>query len=520
MKKYLLVAVLAALIQASSPQEARAQQSRDVKLCGDIASLDGAFAACSRLLAIRSYPHKFAAYQNRGYIRFLQGSYDDAISNFNEALRLNWNVASLKDRGNAWRAKKNYEQALADFEQALKVRSSPVEKAAVLSGKGGTLREKGDLDLALNAFDEAIRLAPRLPSPYVGRGLVLRAMGDNSKAVSSYRTALSLNPQLPGALTERGLAFEAMGDLEAAKADYQAAVRAATIQQVGGAGAFKIFDNMGKWAQDTAKARLDVLSHTMDQRPAPAKSTSVAKDEGREQKAALVIGNSAYTGVGRLANPANDARVVSKELQSMGFSVSEGRDLNQQEMETAVRQFLRDAAFARVAVFFYAGHGMQVDGRNYLLPIDATLGDDPSKSNVLALDNILSALQDPVRANIVVLDACRDNPFAARVADTQQASRSVTIRSGLAVPVTPRQGATSGAGTLIAFSTAPGEVAADGEESNSPFSKALSRHVGTPGAEVQQMLTRVRAEVVSATKSKQVPWTNSSLLGEVFLAGR
>ena len=131
---------------------------------------------------------------------------------------------------------------------------------------------------------------------------------------------------------------------------------------------------------------------------------------------------------------------------------------------------------------------------------------------------MLAGLGDQLRTNIVILDACRDNPLAPQVAAQAGASRSV-MRSGLAAPSGLAAGAALGAGTIIAFATAPGQVALDGTGQNSPFSAALVRHLSTPGIELQQMLTRVRADVVAATRNRQVPWSNSSLLGEVFLVG-
>jgi uncharacterized caspase-like protein len=133
------------------------------------------------------------------------------------------------------------------------------------------------------------------------------------------------------------------------------------------------------------------------------------------------------------------------------------------------------------------------------------------------MDTIMAGLDDQVRTNILIFDACRNNPLAPQTASTEP-NRAIEAGPGLAAPAALGPGATLGAGTLIAFATAPGQVALDGEGANSPFSAALSRHIGTPGLEVQQMLTRVRAEVVAATKNKQVPWSNSSLLGEVYLA--
>jgi uncharacterized caspase-like protein len=187
-------------------------------------------------------------------------------------------------------------------------------------------------------------------------------------------------------------------------------------------------------------------------------------------------------------------------------------------MRRAINDFLRGATNAQIAVAFYAGHGVQIDGRNFLLPVDVTLdGKDPT-AGMTDVDQVLAGLDDQIRTNIVILDACRNNPTVPQT-DTAQAGRSVAIRSGLAAPSGLGKGATVGAGTLLAFATAPGQVALDGDGANSPFSAALSRHISTPGIEVQQMLTRVRAEVVAATASKQVPWSNSSLLGEVFLVG-
>ncbi len=187
-------------------------------------------------------------------------------------------------------------------------------------------------------------------------------------------------------------------------------------------------------------------------------------------------------------------------------------------MKRVINDFLRGAAGSKMAIVFYAGHGMQIDGRNYLVPIDVDLsGSENAAAQMTDVDFILTGLDDRIRTNIVVLDACRDNPMI-KTAPVAEASRSMKMRSGLATPSGLGSGATLGAGTLLAFATAPGQVALDGDGGNSPFSTALGRHISTPNLEIQQMLTRVRADVVSATSGKQVPWSNSSLLGEIFLA--
>jgi uncharacterized caspase-like protein len=232
------------------------------------------------------------------------------------------------------------------------------------------------------------------------------------------------------------------------------------------------------------------------------------------ERVALVIGNSKYVAANALPNAANDARTMVRSLRALGFEVAEGLDTDRAGMERLIREFLRNAASARVALLYYAGHGLQVDGRNYLIPVDAKLESASDLGfETIELDNILENLNGPARANIIVLDACRNNPFTRSLAARMGATRALTVQSGLA-------GYSSvGTGTLIAFSTAPGTVALDGSGGNSPFTLSLAKHIGTPGIEVRQMLTRVRADVAAATGGRQIPWDNSSLLGDVYLGG-
>jgi hypothetical protein len=184
----------------------------------------------------------------------------------------------------------------------------------------------------------------------------------------------------------------------------------------------------------------------------------------------------------------------------------EGSALDQTAIQKTTGDFLRDAARAQIAIVYCTGHGVRIDGRKYLVRVDVQLTAGRNITDgTIDMVTILAGVDDQVRTNILILDACRNNQLEQRVASAgpEPGHRS---GSGPAAPTVLGAGATLGAGTLIAFATAPGEVALDGEGANSPFSAALSRHIGTPRIEVQQMLTRVRAEVVAMTRGKQVPW--------------
>ena len=491
--------------------------------------------------AIRLHPN-VAAYNLRGSAYYDKGENDIAISDFNDALRIGPPSGIVfHNRGNAWRSKGEYAKAIADYDQSIKL-GPP--SAFSWQNRGISKRALGDLDGALADINEAIRLDPTLPQPLTSRAVIWRAKGDLDRAIADTTEAIRLakakapvNIMTPpgsvliSAYTHRALAYEAKGDFDRARRDYAAALEG------------KASDAGSKANQATAKVRLSLLSETIPPAPRtataaptpPASAAAPAKPAGAaspppppaaeqrqraetSRRVALVIGNGAYARVRPLPNPTNDARAMAKSLRDIGFVVTEGTDLDRAAMQATIRDFLRDAARSQVAVVYYAGHGVQIDGRNYLVPVDIQFQAGNGMTDAMMdMDTIMAGLDDQVRTNILILDACRNNPMAPKLASAGPA-RDIEAGSGLAAPATLSAGSTLGAGTLIAFATAPGQVALDGEGANSPFSAALTRHIGTPGLEVQQMLTRVRAEVVAATKGKQVPWSNSSLLGEVYLA--
>ena len=497
--------------------------------------------------AIRLQP-SVAAYNLRGSAYYDKGEYDIAISDFNDALRIGPPSGIIfHNRGNAWRGKGEYAKAIADYDQSI---NAGPPSAFSWQNRAISKLALGDLDGALADINEAIRLDPALPQPLTNRAVIWRAKGDLDRAIADATEAIRLakakapaNIMTPpgsvliSAYTQRALAYEAKGDFDRAKLDY-----AATLQgQASDAGS--------KANQATAKVRLSLLSETAAARaangnrsataagsaqsrasftggrreaaPASAEEQRKRAETGREtgRRVALVIGNSAYAHVEAAAQSdqrcARDGQKPARHRlrgdgrhrprpqrrcrrrSATSCAMRRGRRWRWSTTRATACRSTAAIIWCRSISSFAAGSGMT--------------------EAMMDMDTIMAGLDDQVRTNILILDACRNNPMAPKLASAGPA-RDIEAGSGLAAPTTLGAGATLGAGTLIAFATAPGQVALDGEGANSPFSAALTRHIGTPGLEVQQMLTRVRAEVVAATKGKQVPWSNSSLLGEVYLA--
>ena len=226
-----------------------------------------------------------------------------------------------------------------------------------------------------------------------------------------------------------------------------------------------------------------------------------------DKRVALIIGNSNYQNVVALTNPANDAAAITEMFRNAAFDVVESRrDLKNTEMRRALRDFTEKARDADIAVIYYAGHGMEVDGSNYLIPVDAVLErDTDAYDEAIALDRILQAIEPAKKLRLVILDACRDNPFAKNM------KRNVAARSlsrGLAgvEPARPN--------TLIAFAAKGGSTASDGDNKNSPFTTALLKYLARPGLELGKAFRLVRDDVMNTTGNRQEPFVYGSLGGD------
>ncbi len=228
-----------------------------------------------------------------------------------------------------------------------------------------------------------------------------------------------------------------------------------------------------------------------------------------QKRVALVIGNSAYQSAPPLANPRNDATDMAAALAKLGFQVLDGFDLDKASFDKKVRDFADALSGAKAGIFFYAGHGLQVAGANYLVPVDAKLSSASALDwEMVRLDLVQRTMERETETNILFLDACRDNPLARNLARTM-GTRSGDIGRGLAATE-------AGAGTLISFSTQPGNVALDGAGRNSPFAGALVKRISTSNDELSSLLIDVRKDVRNETQNKQVPWEHSAMTGRFY----
>jgi hypothetical protein len=226
-----------------------------------------------------------------------------------------------------------------------------------------------------------------------------------------------------------------------------------------------------------------------------------------EKRVALVIGNSTYQNADHLANPANDAMLVAAALKRAGFDVVESRlDLKSVDMRRALRDFHDQTVDADVAVVYYAGHGLEIDGTNFLIPIDATLERDTDVyDEAFSLDRVLIAIEPAKQLRLVIVDACRNNPFADTMKRTL-GSRSIGRGLARVEPATTN--------TLVAFAAKAGLTALDGNDKDSPYATALVKYIATPGLDLRRAFGFVRDDVLKATGNRQEPYVYGSLGGE------
>jgi tetratricopeptide (TPR) repeat protein len=375
--------------------------------------------------------------------------------------------------------------ATADFTKAIAI---DPRLAAAYNGRGWSYYLKGDYQRAIADATAAIDIAPS-SNAFHTRGDAYRALKRYHLAVADFTQALALEPTHLNAFASRGMAYEAEGERDKAITDYRAAL------------ALPAKTKLDEDRQSEVRNRLAAL-----ERPEAVPAAAPARVRmGR--RVALVIGNGGYKSVPPLANPVEDARRVAEALRASGFrEVVDRYDLSLEQMRAALSGFEDKVAGADWAVVYYAGHGIEVDGRNFLVPVDAQLKRTTDvEDETIALDRVLARVAAAKRLQLVILDACRENPFRRRMTG---ATRSIGER-GLA-RIEPSQ-----PNLMIAYAARDGQVALDGKAGEgSPYARALVKHLAEPGVELGVLFRRVRAQVLAETGGRQRPFEYGSLTSE------
>jgi tetratricopeptide (TPR) repeat protein len=382
-----------------------------------------------------------------------------------------------------WYKRDELDRAIVDYNDS--IRHDP-SIALVYFGRGAALKQRGDLDRAIADFNEAIRRDPKIPYAYNVRGIALNQKGEVDRAIADFSEAIRLAPNEVNGYFNRGAAYSDKGDRAHAMADFGEVVRL---------------------DPNNAAAREKLAALSAPQRPLAPTAPPGKQAAGIDRRVALVIGNSGYVNFPRIPNPRNDAEDLAASLKTLGFDVLVGLDVNRAKMEEILIDFARKARQSDTALVFYAGHGLQHNGINYLAPVDAKIDDETDLRKLVNLQDVMNDLQSASRVRILIVDACRDNEAIKQLAGRLPATRSAAFTRGLA-----RVEAADG--TLVTFATQPNRVAADGQGRNSPFAQALLKHLTTPGLELRTLMTRVRSDVVNSTGGVQRPEVWDSLVGE------
>ena len=475
--------------------------------------------------ALRLKPNWAVALSNRASAWDDKGEYDRAIVGFTDAIRRDPKyVDAYHLRGVVWRNKGQYDRAIEDSNQALRLNP---KFATSYSLRGEVYRLKGDLERALPEHNKAIQFQPKFPLSFNKRGDTYRYKGDFDRAFADYDQALRLEPGFIPAFTGRGLTFEKMGDYARARIEFEAAT---TSQS-------KFRGAAAQSALETARARLAAIDSGAPQpviAPAPARASSAnsiatpvvaapvavpAAKRPAGRRVALVIGNAAYKSVPTLANPQRDAVAMAKSLRAIGFdTVTLAEDTTREKLIDALRTFANDAEKAEWAMVYYAGHGIEINGTNYLIPVDAKLAADRDvQFEAVPLDQVMASIEGAKKLRLVVLDACRDNPFAPQMRRTVAPDAVVASTAGGAIGTRSigrglSEVKVTGA-TLVVYAAKHGQTALDGEGGNSPFAVALVQRMATPNVEINKVFRLVRDDVMEATAGRQEPYSYGSLPG-------
>jgi tetratricopeptide (TPR) repeat protein len=438
-------------------------------------------------LALQKRPNYGNAYNNRGTLYLRKQALQSAQDDFSSAIQYAPNMLfGYTNRARVLTLKKDYDAALADYVAAAQIDPNARQ---IFSNRCYTYTAMGKYDLAIADCNSAIEKQPNWQFPLVNRADAYMAKGSLDIALKDYNAVLKLNPNNVRAHAGRGQLFEKRRDLAQARADYRSAAYALTSYD----------DIEVAIARTTAQERLAALTPQ-----ASAGSTS--------RRIALVIGNGGYKNVHPLDNPPRDAKLIAASLKDLGFqTVTLETDLTRDKFFEVLHAFASEAEKVDWAVVYYAGHGFEIGGVNYLVPVDAKLAaDKDAETEAVALEQVIAAVGGARKLRLVMLDACRDNPFAPNM---QRTIALKLVDKGFS-NIEPS------AGFMVVYAAKHGETALDGEGTDSPF--AVADDIKEPHVEVRKLFDIVRDDVWTSTKHGQQPFTYGSPPGreDFYFAGK
>ena len=462
-----------------------------------------ALANCDK--SLEDNPSFVDAWLNRSTIRSGLGQFDLAIKDATQALALANNnsdrAGALRNRAAAFVRRGNIAESQADLDQAARLQPGDVYNFI----------NRADFLLQLSRPDEALRQVARARATratvnfsqqkmYADIGLLhgksLVALQRHSEALPVLDALLKIDPNNAEAFALKSVALARTNNVAAAR-DALSTARRLPLSSPDAADVFR---------------EAEQLVREVDSAMAPPRGEPVAPgatpSRERSNRVALVIGNAAYQNVAPLTNPSRDAEALAAEFDALGFrKVTLLRDVGREQMFAALRAFAKDAETSDWAVIYFAGHGLEMGGVNWLAPVDAQFKTDRDvRLEAVSIDELSAAIEGVRGLRLIVLDACRNNPFAPQMRFTNS-TRS--LGTGLA-RVEPE------GGTMVAYAAKAGQVAHDGDDGNSPFMKALLKRLKQPGLEVSMLFRFVRDDVLAATGRQQEPFVYGSLPSEPF----
>ncbi len=391
--------------------------------------------------------------------------------------------------------------ALNDFNEAFSRNSKGENLDVLYNNRGVVFNKKGDYERAIDDLNRAIESNPNYPNPYNHRGNVWSRLGKSTNALKDFDKAIELNNKYALAFYNRGVELERLGNESASIDDYKKAIS---------------LDPSNKDAAASLVLALEKKDQRLKRTEQSDKSNkSASKGVDKHIRVALVIGNGKYRNAAILPNAERDAELVAASLKQVGFDrVKLTLNASRSRMIELLRSFSEEARNADQALVFFSGHGIEVGGINYLAPIDVVdLVENNVSSTMVNMGYLLNSIESAQKLRILIIDACRDNPFGiksvpvvgSRRIDVSKEAARISMGRGLA-RVEPEPG------TLVVYATKHGQVAFDGEGSNSPFTESLvQRMLQRPPIEIRRLFDFVREDVFEKTKRAQQPFAYGSL---------